>query len=63
MKDVDAVFDWVTDRHIQSYGFAHSKAIDHLLKVVEMFRNWSRAAGAVTYLEQILQAMENRTFF
>lgn len=62
MKDADAVFDWVTDRHIQSYGFAHSKAIDHLLKVVEMFHNWSRAADAVTYLEQILQAMENRTF-
>ena len=62
MRDADAVLDWITDKHIQAHGFAHSTTLDHLLKVVEIFRNWSRESDAAAYLERILLAVESRTF-
>ncbi|KAF4625886.1 hypothetical protein G7Y89_g12275 [Cudoniella acicularis] len=58
MKDADAVLDWMTEKHIERFGDRCLETIEHLLHVVEMFRNWSRNEDAKAFLSRMLDVLK-----
>jgi tetratricopeptide (TPR) repeat protein len=47
MNDADSVLDWVTEKHAERFGKGGSKTVEHILHIVEMFRNWNRNDDAL----------------
>jgi tetratricopeptide (TPR) repeat protein len=54
MHDADAVLDWLGREHIECWGFRNQKTAAHVLRVMQLYKKWSRSDEVVGLL--------NRTF-
>jgi len=58
MKDADTVLDWITEKHIERFGNTAQETIEHHLRVVDMFCNWSRNKDAEAFLCRIIDVLQ-----
>ncbi|KAJ4299753.1 hypothetical protein N0V90_004999 [Kalmusia sp. IMI 367209] len=55
MQDADTVLDWLNQSHLEDFGLNHTRTLDHILNVCDMFRNWGRPEQAADLLQQVLR--------
>jgi tetratricopeptide (TPR) repeat protein len=54
MQDADTVLDWLNQAHLEDFGFIHTRTLNHISNVCDMFRNWGRPEQAAELLQRVL---------
>jgi tetratricopeptide (TPR) repeat protein len=54
MDEADSVLNWMTKKHVQRWGFLHSKTHSHFLHILDMLKDWSRGDTAMAFAYRVL---------
>ncbi|KAN0068745.1 hypothetical protein V8E54_012914 [Elaphomyces granulatus] len=54
MDEADSVLNWMTKKHVQRWGFLHSKTQSHFLRILDMLKDWSRGDTAMAFAYRVL---------
>jgi tetratricopeptide (TPR) repeat protein len=54
MDEADSVLNWMTEKHVERWGFFHSKTHSHFHRILDMLNDWSRGDTATAFAYRVL---------
>ncbi|KAF2193259.1 hypothetical protein K469DRAFT_551926 [Zopfia rhizophila CBS 207.26] len=58
MENSNRVLDWMSERHIERWGFSHQHTAEHILHIVDLLNSWSRPEDALSFLHHAKDTLE-----